>query len=166
MLGNILDKLVFGTLLILAFQVPIISDHYLQFISGYFEATKVQVDGYKANAAKHEYADVYAMVNELLENPNAVIRDDAVQKLQTLEEYEQLNQAITTLRDGNIFQRTWFISQPERWEALDKVLKNYQPGIPLQGQDVWLSSLVALLASVLITSPFKWLAGLGRGRRR
>ena len=164
MIGNILDKLVFGTLLIVAFQVPIVGDHYLQFISGYFEATKTQVDGYKANAAKHEYTDVYEMVNELANNPNPVIRDDAVQKLQTLEEYEQLNLAITTLQNGNIFQRAWFVMQPERWESLNKVLENYKPGIPLKGSDVLLSILVALLASIIIMSPFKWLADFGRRR--
>ncbi|MGB0848091.1 MAG: DUF2937 family protein [Thiolinea sp.] len=162
MIINILDKLIFGTLLVLVFQVPIISDHYLQFISGYYEATKVQVDGFKANAARHEYSDVYAMVNELLNNSSSVIRTDAEQKLRTLQEFEQLEQAIVTLREGNIFQRAWYVFQPERWEALNKVLENYQPGIPLGVGDVLLSILVALLLSIALMWPFKWLSGSGK----
>lgn len=164
MITNILDKLIFGTLLVLIFQIPVISDHYLQFISGYYEATKVQVDGYKANAARHEYSDVYAMVDELLANPNPVIKMDAEQKLNTLQEFDELRKAVSVLKNGSIFTRGWFIFQPSRQEALGKVMENYKPSIPLNISDIVLSVIVALVLSALLMWPLRFLQSFGRRR--
>lgn len=154
---NIFDKIVFGALLLLFFQVPILADHYLQFVSGYFEATERQVEGFKENAAKHEYKDVYAMIDDLLANSNSVVRTDAEQKVQTMHEYEELKKTIATLTNGNIYRRAWFIFNPARMDTLKKVYENFKPGIPLGLNDIGFSILTALILSVLLMWPLRLL---------
>jgi hypothetical protein len=154
---NIFDKIVFGTLLLLFFQVPILADHYLQFVSGYYAATERQVEGFKENAAQHNYHDVYAMIDELRANSNSVVRTDAEQKVQTMQEYEELKKTIATLQGGNIYQRAWFMFNPARWDTLKKVHENFKPGIPLSLNDIGFSILTALVLSILLIWPFKLL---------
>lgn len=155
---NIFDKIVFGALLLLFFQVPILSDHYLQYVSGYYDAVSKQVEGFKANAAQHQYTDVYAMINDLSTNENSVVRTDAEQKMQTMQEYEELGLTIATLKSGNIYQRAWFMFNPVRWETFKKVYENFKPGIPLSGSDIGFSILTALILSICIMWPFRFLA--------
>ncbi|WP_189418882.1 DUF2937 family protein [Cellvibrio zantedeschiae] len=154
---NIFDKIVFGALLLLFFQVPILADHYLQYVSGYFAAIESQVEGFKENAAKHHYTDAYAMINDLRTNSNSVVRTDAEQKVQTMHEYEELKKTITTLQNGNIYQRAWFMFNPARWDTLKKVGENFKPGIPLSLNDIGFSILTALILSVLLMWPFRLL---------
>lgn len=163
---NIFDKIVFGALLLLFFQVPILADHYLQYVSGYFDATERQVEGFKANAAQHNYPDVYAMIQDLSVNTNSVVRTDAQQKLQTMQEYEELKSSIATLKGGNIYERAWFMFNPSRWERLTKVYENFKPGIPLSLQDIGFSLLTALILSLCLMSPFRWLATRSDRRRK
>jgi hypothetical protein len=163
---NIFDKIVFGVLLLLFFQVPILADHYLQFVSGYFEATERQVEGFKANATQHEYADVYAMIKDLSANPNSVVRTDAQQKMQTMQEYEDLKVSMVTLKNGNIYERAWFMFHPARWQTLNKVYENFKPGIPLHLQDLGFSLLTALILSLCIMWPFKVLVASSDNRRK
>jgi hypothetical protein len=163
---NIVDKIVFGALLIVFFQVPILADHYLQYVSGYFDATEQQVEGFKANAAQHNYPDVYAMIQDLSVNPSSVVRTDAEQKLQTMQEYEELKIAITTLKDGNIYERAWFMFNPSRWERLTNVYENFKPGIPLSLQDICFSLFTALILSLCIIWPFRVLASRSEMRKK
>ncbi len=163
MIVNLLDKLIFAGLLLIAFQVPVLSDHYVQYLSGYYEATKHQVEGFRSNAVRHGYPDEYAMINDLLQNPNAVIKDDARQKQLTLREFDELTQTLTTLINGNYFERAWFISSPKQWKTLDKVLVNFKPGIPLSINDLVYSVLIALLLSTLLTLPLR-VAFISRAR--
>lgn len=152
---NIVDKILFGILLLLFFQVPILADHYLQYVSGYYAATEKQVEGFKENAAMHSYKDVYAMIDDLRVNSNSVVRTDAEQKLQTMHEYEELKKTIATLKNGNIYQRAWFMFNPERWDTLKKVHENFKPGIPLSLEDIGFSLLTALILSILLVLPLR-----------
>jgi hypothetical protein len=154
---NIFDKILFGGLLLLFFQVPILADHYLQYVSGYYDATSKQVEGYRQNAAQHNYPDVYAMINDLRLNSNSVVHTDAEQKLETMREYEELTLTVTTLKNGNIYERALFIFNPSRWETLKKVQENFKPGIPLSLNDIGFSVLTALVLSILIMWPFRFL---------
>ncbi len=163
---NVFDKIVFGTLLLLFFQVPILADHYLQYVSGYFDATEKQVEGFKANAAQHNYPDVYAMIKDLSVNTNSVVRTDAEQKMQTMQEYEELKVSIATLKDGNIYERAWFMFNPSRVERLTKVYENFKPSIPLSLQDIGFSLLTALILSLCLMSPFRWLATRSERHRK
>jgi hypothetical protein len=155
---NIVDKIIFGALLLLFFQVPILADHYLQYVSGYFDATEQQVEGFKANAAQHNYPDVYAMIQDLSVNSSSVVRTDAEQKLQTMQVYEELKASIAVLKDGNIYERAWFMFNPSRWERLTHVYENFKPGIPLSLQDIGFSLLTALVLSLCIIWPFRVVA--------
>jgi L-rhamnose mutarotase len=152
---NIFDKIIFGALLILFFQVPILADHYLQYVSGYFAATEKQVEGFRANAVQHNYPDVYAMIQDLSVNTNSVVRTDAEQKLQTMHEYENLKKTIAALKNGNIYQRAVFMFNPARWDTLKKVYENFKPGIPLSLNDIGFGILTALILSILIVWPFR-----------
>ena len=158
MIVNLLDKLLFGGILLIALQVPVLSDHYVQYLSGYYEATKHQVEGFRITAARHEYPDEYAMVNDLLQNPNPVIKDDARQKQWTLQTYDELTQSLATLINGNYFERAWYIGSPKQWKILQKVLANFKPGILLSLNDLGYSVLIALLFSALLTLPFRMLS--------
>lgn len=159
---NIVEKIVFGALLLLLFQVPILADHYLQFVSGYYEATSKQVEGFKQNAAQHQYPDVYAMIDDLSKNSNSVVRTDAEQKMQTMREYEELKLTIASLQNGNIVERAWFMFNPARWETLQKVAVNFKPGIPLGLNDIVFAVIVALLLSTFVIWPLRLLF---RGKR-
>lgn len=135
----------------LALQIPVFSDHYVQYLSGYYESTKHQVEGFRSNAARHGYSDERAMINDLMQNQSALIRDDARQKLHTLREYDELTQTLATLINGNYFERAWYISSPKQWKTLEKVLVNFKLGIPLSINDLAYSALIALLLSSLLT---------------
>jgi len=154
---NTLDKVIFATVLILAFQIPIISDHYLQYLSGYFQSTKDQVAGYQKNALQHQYANVDEMIADLLQSKSPVVRSDAMQKQQNLTKYHELTVAIEILQTGDVFQRAWYMFNPSRWQVLKQVMVNFKPGLPLTIKDLLYACLFALLASFLLMLPIKWL---------
>lgn len=139
-------------------QVPMISDHYLQYVSGYYESTKLQVNGFEANARRHEYSDVYAMISDLLNNSSAVVRVDAEQKLQTMKDFADLKSAMIILSSGNMFEKLVFILNPSRSSALGKVLDNFRPGIPLSVSVLAYSVLSALLLNFILISPIRYVA--------
>lgn len=155
MLTNVVDKLLFAFLLLAAFQVPVLSDHYLQFVSGYYESTKLQVESYQSIASKHDYRDVYAMIDDFKSNSNPAVRDDAEQKLLVMKEYEALQKAISTLKEGNLFEKAWFMFAPSRWNLLSKVWENFRIGIPLAASDILYSAIIALVLSFLIMWPIR-----------
>ncbi|RYY76733.1 MAG: DUF2937 family protein [Gammaproteobacteria bacterium] len=154
---NVIEKIIFGALLLLFFQIPILADHYLQYVSGYYEATSKQVEAYKQNAMQHQYADVYAMIDDLSQNTNSVVRTDAEQKRQTMHEYEELTLTIAKLKEGNIVERAWVMFNPAKLETLKKVGANFKPGIPLSVNDIIFSIIAALLLSAIIVLPLRLL---------
>lgn len=158
MIVNIVDKLLFGLLLLLVFQAPMISDHYLQYVSGYYESTKLQVNGFEENAKRHKYPDVDAMISDLLNNRSPVVRMDAEQKLQTMNDFYDLKSAIVILKSGNIFEKLFFILNPSRYSTLKKVLANFKPGIPLSVTVLAYSIILALLLNFVIISPVRYMA--------
>lgn len=159
MITNILDKILFGVLLLMAFQVPIIADQYLQFVSGYYQSTKNQVEGYSENAIKHEYANVYAMIADFRKNSNSAVRADGEQKLRVMKEFEELKKAMSTLKAGNIFEKAWFMFNPSRWQSLKKVMENFRPSIPLAITDIIYSGILAMILSLLIMWPIRSFIG-------
>jgi hypothetical protein len=62
LIARLIDKLVFGFILVIALQLPQLADHYQQFLSGLYESTRWQVEGYEATAKEYHYADVDAMI--------------------------------------------------------------------------------------------------------
>ena len=86
--------------------------------------------------------------------------------LSTMQEYEELKVSIATLKDGNIYERAWFMFIPSRVERLTKVYENFKPSIPLSLQDIGFSLLTALILSLCLMSPFRWLATRSERHRK
>ena len=159
MLTNILDKIVFGTLLLIFFQLPILSNEYLQLTNGYYLATKSQVDGYQLNAQRHGYTDVAALIEDLKRNLNPAVRTNAQQKEQTLREYDELLRALDILKNGNLWQKAVYMCSPERWGVLREVATNFQPGIPLSIHGFAYSLIGALLLGSSLMWPIRRIFG-------
>ena len=159
MIVRTIDKLFFATVLIVLLQVPILADHYLQFISGYYQATKEQVDGFRQTAARFEYKDTDAMINDHLQNSSPSVREDAKQKLLIIDKFKQVESALTIFRDDNIFEKAAYMLDPSHWGSLEKVITNFKPGIPLSVSE---ASYAAIFSFVI-----NWLAaGLLKLMRR
>ncbi|WP_199611059.1 DUF2937 family protein [Flocculibacter collagenilyticus] len=148
-----IDKLLFGFLLILALQIPLLAEHYHQYLSGYYYATQAQVEGYKLTAKAHEYPDVYAMIERHLNNELPSVRTDAQQKLDTLKEYEQLQSALVVFEQGNILEKTLFMFHPQRYQRLDNIIENFHPGIPLTIDAMIFALLFTVVINLCWASP-------------
>ncbi len=152
---NTLDKLVFSILLLASFQLPLLANDYLQLVNGYFLSTQSQVEAYQLNAQRHEYADVYAMIEDFKHNSNSAVRSDALLKEQTMQEYQHLAEALQTLKHGNWLEKIRFMLSPYNWPLLREVSLNFQPGIPLNVMAVIYSFVTALLLSALLLWPLR-----------
>jgi len=161
MLLNVIDKCLFGFFFIAFLQVPILADHYAQFIAGSFDATKLQVEGYEATAAEHQFADVKAMIDAHLKNPEASVRTDAKQKIVTMQRFEDLKLAVHIFSEGHIFQKALYMFRPTHWDMLKKVLPNFKLSLPLSVEYF----LYALVFALLLSSGFMSLCRLGLKRK-
>jgi hypothetical protein len=152
---NTLDKLVFSILLLASFQLPLLANDYLQLVNGYFLSTQAQVEAYQLNAQRHEYPDVYAMIEDFKRNSNSAVRSDALLKEQTMQEYQRLTDALQILKHGNWLEKTRFMFSPNNWPLLREVSLNFQPGIPLNVMAVAYSFVTALLVGAILLWPLR-----------
>lgn len=160
MIGRLIDKLIFGVALIVALQVPQLADHYQQFLSGLYESTKWQVEGYEATAKHHEYPSVIAMIDHHLQNDVLSVRTDAEQKLVTLDIFEQLKAGVEIFKNGNLISKSLYMFSPSRYGYLEKTLDNFTPGIPLTFDGIAFGVILGLFINFLITLPFAFLGRL------
>ena len=89
-LFNLVDKFLFAVLLIAAMQIPILADHYRQYLSGYYDATQRTIEEYQALANQFGYSNVAQMIAALEQNDVALVREDARNKARTLETFNNL----------------------------------------------------------------------------
>lgn len=155
MIGRLLDKLVFGVALIVALQMPLLVDHYHQYLSGWYKATQWQVDGYEATAKTHQFANAQAMIDAHLNNAEPSVRTDAEQKLATLERLADLRLGMDTFATGNLLEKMLFMLHPDRIHVLKDVIQNFKPGIPLNASGLAFGVVFALLLNFLIMLPFR-----------
>ena len=155
MIGRLLDKLVFGVALIVALQMPLLVDHYHQYLSGWYKATQWQVDGYEATAKTHQFANAQAMIETHLKNPEPSVRTDAEQKLATVELLADLSVGMDTFATGNLLEKMLFMLHPNRIQVLKDVVQNFKPGIPLNASGLVFALVVALLLNFLLMLPFR-----------
>lgn len=153
MILRLIDKLVFGLLLILALQVPQLSQHYHQFISGQLDALSWQVKGYELTANKYEYKSVEDMIAHHLHNNVASVRDDAKQKLDTLAQYHELTTANQIFTHSNLLSKAIYMFNPSRYMTLKKAMQNYKLGIPITFDAISFAVMVALLFNFLLFLP-------------
>jgi hypothetical protein len=154
LIGKLADKIIFGIALIIALQVPQLADHYQQFLSGLYESTKWQVDGYEATAKQHEYPDLRVMIEHHLQNNDASVRTDAAQKLYTLELYDELTNGVIVFQEGNLLDKAVYMFNPARYGNLEITLSNFKLGIPLTLNGIAFGVIVGLLINYIITLPF------------
>lgn len=158
MITRLVDKLIFGGCLIIALQIPQLADHYQQFLSGLYQATKWQIEGYQITADKYEYANVRAMIEDHLSNDNLSVRADAKQKLETLETFEQLTNGIKLFKQGNLLEKSFYMFQPKRLGYLKETLHNFSLGIPLTLSSILFGIIIGLLINIIITGPIVLIA--------
>lgn len=154
LIGKFLDKLIFGALLILALQIPQLADHYQQFLSGLYQSTKAQVDGYQTTAKKYKYPNVQAMIKRHLQNKEPSVRADAKQKLATLDNYKDLKIGLSVFEQGNLLDKTVYMFNPAHYDRLNKTISNFKMGVPLTISGLGFAVVVALLLNFLLTIPF------------
>ncbi|MCW8107876.1 DUF2937 family protein [Alteromonas ponticola] len=154
---RVLDKILFATLLLIALQVPILADHYRQYLTGYYDATSTQVEQYRKLSARHGYSTLEAMLADLKNNSNAVIREDTQHKYQTIAMLEQLDEGLTVLNQGHYFEQAWYMLSPAQNDTLKRVLDNFQPSIPLSPESIVFSLITAILINIIVWAPY-WTA--------
>ena len=80
MIVRVLDKVVFAVLFIITLQVPILADHYRQYLNGYYDALRDEVSSSSALAKQHGFSSVEAMLESLQKNSEPVVRENASMK--------------------------------------------------------------------------------------
>ena len=150
---RIFDKVVFATLFVAALQVPILADHYRQYLSGYYDATREEVSAMSALAERHGYSSVGAMLSALKQNSEAVVRADAERKSALFTKLSHIEQGIKTLEHGHYYEKAWYMATPSNASTLQKVLGNFSPSVPLTPSSIF-SFITALLINLLLWSPY------------
>jgi hypothetical protein len=153
MVIRIVDKLLFAALFLLALQIPILSDHYLQYLSGYYDATLAETKATTELANTHGYASVSDMIDELKENASHVVRDDALRKEATFVTLLRLEEGVRTLKYGHYFEKVYYLLTPAQFDTLSRVVDNFKPSIPLSPSAVIFSLLLALIVNMLLWTP-------------
>lgn len=156
MFTQLLDKLIFGLALLVCLQVPLLADHYQQFIAGQLDATQWQVDGYEANAKQHGYANARAMITHHQHNDVASVRADALQKLETLDNFDRLTDSLLIFQEGNLLEKSYYMFHPDQYAVLEKTLQNFKPGLPLGTEGLVFGVVAALILNMVVVLPF-WL---------
>ena len=165
LLHTTLNQLLFGALLLVCLQVPIVTVQYIQYLSGYLEANQQQLTQLSALANQGGYASVDALIDELLQNPATVIQQDAQNKQQLIQDTRQVNLDITHLQQASYPQQLWYMVQPGQLSRLDSVLAKFSPGLPLQPVDIAWSVLFALILSTLLRLLVRVVSPKRSGRR-
>jgi hypothetical protein len=155
MIGKLLDKLVFTVALLCSLQLPLLVEHYHQYLSGWYYATEQQVEGYQATAEAHQFASLQAMIEQHLTNADPSVQTDARQKLVTVDLLAELSLGMDIFAKGNLPEKIWYMLQPGRIGQLGAVVQNFKPGIPLILSDLLYAFVLALVLNMLVVLPFR-----------
>ncbi len=155
---RVLDKIVFTALFLTALQVPILADHYRQYLSGFFDATEKQVEQYQALADQFGYESVDALIDTLRQNPDPVVKQDAANKAETVSTMDELQTGIQTLSQGHYYEKAWYMFHPEQNATLARVIDNFSPSVPLDPMAVLFSLITAIVLNMILWAPF-WCVG-------
>lgn len=150
LLLRLIDKFVFGVVLLLSLQIPQLADHYHQFLSGAYEATIHQIDGYAETAKQHGFDNIDLMIEKHLSNDEPSVRTDALQKLATLESLRDLQEGVMLFEQGGLVQKAVYMFSPDRYQRLRQTLENFKIGIPLTLEGIGFGFVFALLLNLLL----------------
>lgn len=153
MIKRIIDRLIFGGLLIATLQIPMLADHYLQYLSGFYDANKQQVSSYEDNARLHGFDSAESLINALLQEKNSIVRVDAEQKRDVLQQHHMLEQAIATLSEGHLIEKALYMFNPLRVDELQRVLIHFKPGIPIDMESIAICVVIAFGLNAVLYLP-------------
>ncbi|QJR79803.1 DUF2937 family protein [Alteromonas pelagimontana] len=162
---RVIDKIVFAALFLSALQIPILADHYRQYLAGFYDATSEQVQQYQALADQFDYPSIEAMIDTLRQNPDRMIQEDASNKAQTVAKLDEISHGLETLQQGHYFQQAWYMFSPEHKNTLVRVMDNFAPSVPLSPTAIVFSLITAIVVNLIIWAPF-WTVGKVRHLRR
>ncbi|MCW8327241.1 DUF2937 family protein [Photobacterium sp. SDRW27] len=153
MIKRLFDRLIFGGLLIATLQIPMLADHYLQYLSGFYDATTKQINAYINNAHRHGFDSAESMIDALLKENSSIVRVDAEQKQLVIQQHKELEQAITTLSTGNLIEKALFMFNPVRFDELQRVLRHFKLGIPIDFKSIVICVAIALGLNAVLYLP-------------
>ncbi|OFI34432.1 hypothetical protein BFC17_18570 [Alteromonas lipolytica] len=153
MIVRLIDKLFFAVLLIALLQIPIVTDHYLQYLHGYVDATETEVLHYQQLARDYGYADTDSMLSALIANSDPLVSADARHKQAVIQAHAQARQAMAILQSSHYFEQFWYFIQPRQYARLTKVLELYQPSLPLRPQAIGAAIVTAICLYLLLWLP-------------
>lgn len=155
MITGIIDKIVFAALLLALFQLPILADHYHQYLQGYVDAGEKNLQQITQLAEQYHYPNVQAMLDEHQRNSTASVRADAQLKLQQIDQHRQAQAALAVFEHQSLWQQTLYMGNPTNLPQLKAVLQNFAPGIPLTPRYLLLCVVVALAFNLLAALPLQ-----------
>lgn len=155
MIKGLIDKTIFGIVLLALFQLPLLSDHYYQYLTGYAEAKAQEINHQQQLAARHGYPSINAMLDEHMKANLASIREDAQHTRLLLEEYQSLQAGLALFEGGRLLPRLNYMFNPSRIDQLNNVIRQFEPGIPLSPNYLLICALIALLFNSTATLPIK-----------
>lgn len=135
-------------------QVPVVTEHYLQHLNGFVDATNSEVIHYQTLADDYGYTSTAQMIDALLQNNDPLIRDDAAHKQQVIAAHDAAVKALATLRQSNYFEQAWYFAQPSQYDRLSKVLTLYQPSLPLHIEAVGSALVTTIIIYLMLALPF------------
>lgn len=153
MIVRVLDKVLFAVLFIITLQVPILADHYRQYLSGYYDALRDEVTSSTELAKQHGFSSVEAMLESLQQNNEAVVRENATLKAERFAQINIIEQGMRKLEHGHYFEKLVFMATPSQYDTLDRVLDNFRPSVPLTPSPIIFSLVTAILLNLLIWTP-------------
>ena len=153
MVVRVLDKVVFAVLFIITLQVPILADHYRQYLSGYYDALRDEVSSSSELAKQHGFSSVEAMLDSLQKNSEPVVRENASMKASRFAQIATLEQGMRKLEHGHYFEKLVFMASPSQYGTLNRVLDNFSPSVPLTPSSIVFSLVTAILLNLLIWTP-------------
>jgi hypothetical protein len=153
MIVRVLDKVLFAVLFIITLQVPILADHYRQYLSGYYDALRDEVTSSTELAKQHGFSSVEAMLESLQQNNEAVVRENATLKAERFAQINVIEQGMRKLEHGHYFEKLVFMATPSQYDTLDRVLDNFSPSVPLTPSSIVFSLVTAILLNLLIWAP-------------
>jgi hypothetical protein len=158
-----IDRLLFATLLVATLQLPILSDHYRQYLSGYLAALNEQINAWNRIAKEFSFTSIDAFIQHLESNPDAVVQKDATSKRTTLIDFERKREGLTLLKEGSFPEQVIYMFSPNNLSTLNEVMKNFKPGLPLTPSSIVYSVVLAIVLDAVLLLPF-W--GAKRFRRK
>ncbi|MBF7071984.1 DUF2937 family protein [Glaciecola sp. MH2013] len=166
MILSTLDKLFFGLTLLFALQVPQFTDQYYQFIAGVQSSNQWQIDGYQQVANKYNYASIEAMIAHHLNNEVDSVRDDALQKQQTIARFNAIENGLSIFEKGNLLQKLAYIASANGREFVGPTLKQFSFGLPISTEGIVFGVVFGLLLNLLFSAPARVIVKKRKARKQ